>query len=112
MGICKRLLAACPRLLNEVDGDGDTPLHCAARGGHTEVVAELITLGADASLQNFSEEVKPHAPAEPGRGGPRHRSCVEPRLVRRRRCSWWSLATCRCARCSGMCPTTLTDDRD
>jgi len=34
------------------DEDGDTPLHCAARGGHLPTVLRLLAAGADASRAN------------------------------------------------------------
>ncbi|KAE8752363.1 hypothetical protein FOCC_FOCC000835, partial [Frankliniella occidentalis] len=36
--------------VNAVDGEGDTPLRCAATGGHTEVVRWLLLRGADPRL--------------------------------------------------------------
>ena len=32
--------------------DGDTPLHLAARNGHTEVVVKLLTAKADKEVKN------------------------------------------------------------
>ena len=49
-----RLLAArggsSPDLVNLADGDGDTPLHCAARGGHAGVCRRLLAAGGAPSL--------------------------------------------------------------
>jgi hypothetical protein len=38
--------------LAHCDEDGDTPLHCAARGGHLSTVRRLLRAGADPSRQN------------------------------------------------------------
>jgi ankyrin repeat protein len=37
---------------NARDGDGETPLHTAARGGHAGVVAMLLGAGAVASAKS------------------------------------------------------------
>ena len=42
------------------DEDGDTPLHNAARGNHTEVVQLLLSHGADPRARN----AEGHTPAQ------------------------------------------------
>lgn len=41
-------------LLNTSDTSGDTPLHLAARGRHTQTAALLVEMGADVNVQNKS----------------------------------------------------------
>jgi ankyrin repeat protein len=48
----KNLLATDAALIHARDTDGSTPLHCAAWKGHPEVVAFLLSAGADANAQN------------------------------------------------------------
>ena len=36
----------------ETDGNGNTPLHCAALGGHTDVAQLLVDAGADLEATN------------------------------------------------------------
>ena len=36
----------------ETDGNGNTPLHCAALGGHAEVAQLLVDAGADLEALN------------------------------------------------------------
>lgn len=47
LAVCRRLLASRPGLVAAVDDDGETALHCAARGGWPEVVACLLEAGCD-----------------------------------------------------------------
>ena len=50
LGAVRALLAApVPARIDAVDDAGDTPLHCAARGGHAAVVEELLLLSRSAS---------------------------------------------------------------
>jgi hypothetical protein len=44
--------AAASTPVNHPDEDGDTPLHCAARGGHLSTVLRLLKAGADPKLEN------------------------------------------------------------
>ena len=37
---------------HETDGNGNTPLHCAALGGHTDVAQLLVDAGADLEATN------------------------------------------------------------
>jgi ankyrin repeat protein len=50
--LCEMLLAAAPAALHQADAEGDTPLHNAARGGHEDVVALLLSHGADPTVLN------------------------------------------------------------
>ncbi|CAN5383074.1 hypothetical protein BH11ARM1_BH11ARM1_00240 [soil metagenome] len=45
-------LAADPSLINALDKDGSTPLHCAAWKGHPEIVTALLDAGADINAKN------------------------------------------------------------
>jgi ankyrin repeat protein len=45
-----------PDLINSQDEDGFTPLHIASQSGQANVVAKLLSAGADSQLMNFSEE--------------------------------------------------------
>lgn len=45
-----------PDLINSQDEDGFTPLHIAAQSGQANVVAKLLSAGADSQVMNFSEE--------------------------------------------------------
>jgi ankyrin repeat protein len=51
----KGLLETDAALVHARDKDGSTPLHCAAWKGHHEVVAFLLTAGADVNAQNTNE---------------------------------------------------------
>lgn len=46
------LLDSDPSLINALDSDGSTPLHCAAWKGHVDAVAVLLQRGADHSVEN------------------------------------------------------------
>ena len=50
--IVERLLELAPELVRRADRDEETPLHCAARGAHTAVVAALLRHGADKDVRN------------------------------------------------------------
>lgn len=45
-----------PSLINSQDEDGFTPLHIASQSGQVEVVAKLLSAGADSQVMNFHEE--------------------------------------------------------
>lgn len=49
------LVAKDRGLLAARDSDGSTPLHCAAWKGHREVVAFLLSAGADANARNEND---------------------------------------------------------
>lgn len=52
-GIVDLLLGASPKTAVDAhDEDGDTPLHCAARGGHLSTVLRLLKAGADPTAAN------------------------------------------------------------
>jgi ankyrin repeat protein len=51
----KELLAADAKLINALDKDGSTPLHCATWKGQQEVVALLLDSGADVNAHNANE---------------------------------------------------------
>lgn len=51
----KALLAEDADLVNATDTDGSTPLHCATWKGHAEVVACLLTAGANVNAKNQNE---------------------------------------------------------
>jgi ankyrin repeat protein len=51
----KGLLAGDAALVHARDKDGSTPLHCAAWKGYPEVVAFLLSAGADANAQNSND---------------------------------------------------------
>ena len=42
-------------LVNALDKDGSTPLHCATWKGHVEVAAFLLVAGADVNAQNQND---------------------------------------------------------
>lgn len=46
------LLASDPKLVNDKDGDGNTPLHVAALHGEVAVAQALIAAGADVNAKN------------------------------------------------------------
>lgn len=48
----KELLDADATIVNEPDGSGNTPLHCAAAYGRVKIAALLIERGADVALRN------------------------------------------------------------
>lgn len=50
-----QLLAADAELTDARDTDGWTPLHCAIWKGHQEVVAVLLSAGADVNAQNNND---------------------------------------------------------
>jgi ankyrin repeat protein len=52
----QRIVAADAALLVAADSDGDTPLHNAARGGHTHVVQLLLQHGASAMTLNHADQ--------------------------------------------------------
>ena len=52
-----------PRL---TDGNGNTPLHCAALGGHVEVTRLLIDAGADLEAANNNGDRPLHLAAGAG----------------------------------------------
>jgi ankyrin repeat protein len=51
----KTLLATDADLLNALDTDGSTPLHCAAWKGHVETAAFLVSAGANVNSHNRNE---------------------------------------------------------
>jgi len=51
----KELLATDRGLINALDKDGSTPLHCATWKGQQEVVALLLESGADVNAHNANE---------------------------------------------------------
>lgn len=53
------LVAADTELVNAVRGKGMTPLHEAARLGHTRVVAALLDAGADAEARDLEHAGTP-----------------------------------------------------
>lgn len=46
------LLASDPKLVSDRDGDGNTPLHIAAKYGQLEAAQALVAAGADVNLKN------------------------------------------------------------
>jgi ankyrin repeat protein len=46
------LLASDPKLVADKDGDGDTPLHVAAKFGQLEAAQALVAAGADVNIKN------------------------------------------------------------
>ena len=51
----RALLESDGDLVNALDTDGSTPLHCATWKGHTEMVAFLLKAGADVNAHNRNE---------------------------------------------------------
>lgn len=51
----KALLAKDSALVNALDTDGSTPLHCAAWKGHLDVVEVLLMSGADVNAHNQND---------------------------------------------------------
>src|SRR5262245_44073209 len=51
----KDLLAQDGDLINARDTDGSTPLHCATWKGNKDVVAVLLTAGAEVNVHNNNE---------------------------------------------------------
>ena len=51
----RALLGTDADLVNALDTDGSTPLHCAVWKGHPEVVAFLLNAGADVNTHNRNE---------------------------------------------------------
>jgi ankyrin repeat protein len=49
------LLKSDADLVNALDTDGSTPLHCATWKGHAEIVAFLLDAGADVNAHNRNE---------------------------------------------------------
>ena len=50
----------------ETDGNGNTPLHCAALGGHAEVAQLLVDAGADLEATNNERDRPLHLGAGAG----------------------------------------------
>lgn len=50
-----------PELVNARDKDGRTPLHCACRGVHLEVVRFLVDKGADVNVEDSNKIVPLHS---------------------------------------------------
>ncbi len=48
----RKLIAKDTSLINDVDDAGDTPLHHACRGGHSNIVSLLVEVGADLDVAN------------------------------------------------------------
>lgn len=51
----KELLERDPALINALDADQSTPLHCAVWKGHLNMVEFLLTQGADVNAKNQNE---------------------------------------------------------
>ena len=51
----KRLLGIDKALVNALDNDGSTPLHCAAWKGHAAVAKVLLDAGANANAKSRNE---------------------------------------------------------
>src|SRR5262245_43870369 len=51
----KLLLKQDASLVNALDSDGSTPLHCAVWKGHQAIVALLLSAGADVNAHNQNE---------------------------------------------------------
>ena len=59
LGAVRALLAApVPARLDAIDDAGDTPLHRAARGGHADVVEELLSLSSHAGSSSLTRRKK------------------------------------------------------
>jgi ankyrin repeat protein len=67
----RRLLAEDPAHLTARLGDGKTPLHVAAYGGHDRIVAFLIARGADVNAQTTNGSTPLHGAAYSG-----HAACA------------------------------------
>jgi len=48
----KTIVEAAPRLVDARDGDGRTPLHCAAAAGNADLVGYLVSKGAKLEIQD------------------------------------------------------------
>jgi ankyrin repeat protein len=55
-----RTLIQCGALVNEQNGDGDTPLHIAARNSDLEFMEVLIAAGADTKIKNYKQQTPLH----------------------------------------------------
>ena len=55
IGKVRALLATDADLVNSLDSDGSTPLHCATWKGHAEVVAFLLSAGANVNSHNLND---------------------------------------------------------
>ena len=53
-------LIQCGAPVNEQNGDGDTPLHIAARNSDLEFMEVLIASGADTSIKNYKGQTPLH----------------------------------------------------
>jgi len=61
-----RILQRNPEAVNEVNRKGDSPLHCAARLGYTEIAKELLSYGANINARGHNQWTPLHWTSERG----------------------------------------------